>query len=145
MDTPPPAPMPQPPGGSGRQPPRLRQPDRSSTLPQLSLEQLLEADHPARMAWDYACVLDLRPLYDAIKATQGHPGRPPAEPRLLVALWLYATLDGVLSARRLASYCDPSQGSLPYLWLCGGVSMNYHTLADFRVEHLELLDGLLTD
>jgi hypothetical protein len=31
-----------------------------------------------------------------------------------------------------------------FRWLCGGVSVNYHTLADFRVAHLELLDGLLT-
>jgi hypothetical protein len=33
---------------------------------------------------------------------------------------------------------------LAYIWLCGGVTMNYHTLSDFRVRHLPALDDLLT-
>jgi len=32
----------------------------------------------------------------------------------------------------------------PYKWLRGGVSLNYHTLNDFRVGHEEALDDLLT-
>ena len=32
-----------------------------------------------------------------------------------------------------------------YRWICGGVSMNYHTLSDFRTQHVELLDRLLTE
>jgi hypothetical protein len=31
-----------------------------------------------------------------------------------------------------------------YRWLCGGVTMNYHTLNDFRVGHEAALDALLT-
>lgn len=148
MDTPSPLPpdTPAPPEATPARPaPRLRQPDRSLLLPPLPLEQLLEPDHIVRAVWDYVLSLDLQLLTAAIKAVEHHPGRSPADPRLLVALWLFATLDGVTSARRLDRLCDPQQGSLPYLWLVGGVSLNYHTLAAFRVAHVELLDQLLTD
>jgi len=108
----------------------------------LALDQLLPDDHQARLVWAYVEGLDLTPLYQAIQARQGVAGRDANDPRLLMALWLYATVDGVGSARRLDELC---QESLPYQWLCGGVSMNYHSLADFRVEHVGLLDRLLTD
>jgi hypothetical protein len=54
----------------------------------------------------------------------------PADPALLVALWLYATLEGVGSARYLDSLCTHHNA---FRWLCGGVRVNYHSLADFRV------------
>jgi transposase len=130
---------------AARPAPRLRCPDRSLSLPELSLEQLLDPDHLVRSVWDYVLTLDLHLLLDPIKAVAHHPGRAAADPRLLVALWLFATCDGVGSARRLDKLCDPRQGSLPYLWLSGGVSLNYHTLADFRVAHGPLLDQLMTD
>jgi transposase len=135
----------QPEAAPARPAPRLRQPDRSLLLPPLPLDQLLEPEHTVRAVWDYVLSLDLHALTDAIKAVEHRPGRPPADPHLLVALWLFATLDSVTSARRLTKLCDPQQGSLPYLWLVGGVSVNYHTLADFRVDHADLLDQLLTD
>jgi len=58
-----------------------------------------------------------------------------------LALWLYATLDGVGSARKLDRLC---RDHVAYQWLCGDVPMNYHTLSDFRTAHVEFLDGLLT-
>ena len=57
-----------------------------------------------------------------------------------MALWLWATVDGVGSARQVARLCEEH---LTYRWLCGGVSMNYHGLSDFRVAHVALLDRLL--
>ncbi len=86
--------------------------------------------------------LDLAPLYDRIRATEGHPGRPPIDPAILTALWLYATLEGVGSARALDRLCTEHDA---YRWLAGGVSVNYHTLAAFRVDHGELFDRLLTE
>lgn len=122
---------------------RLRRPQRHQVeIRCLALDQLLPDDHPARIVWAYVEALDLTPLYQAIQARQGVAGRDANDPRILMALWLYATLDGVGSARRLDQLC---QESLPYQWLAGGVSMNYHSLADFRVEHVALLDRLLTD
>src|SRR5579884_3673097 len=121
---------------------RLRLPERNQVeIRFLALDQLLSDDHQARIVWTYVEGLNLTPLYQAIQARQGVAGRDANDPRILMALWLYATLDGVGSARRLDELC---QESLPYQWLAGGVSMNYHSLADFRVEHVELLDQLLT-
>lgn len=88
------------------------------------------------------CGLDLRGLYQRIQAVEGGPGQAPADPRILLALWLYATLRGVGSARELNRLCEHHTA---YRWLCGGVSMNYHTLSDFRTQHAELLDRLLTE
>jgi transposase len=107
----------------------------------LSLDQLLPAEHPVRVVWQYVQQLDLAPLYVPIRAVEGHAGRTPADPPILVALWLFATLEGIGSARRLNKLCVEQ---LPYEWLRGGVSVNYHTLADFRVGHGEFLDQLLT-
>jgi hypothetical protein len=61
---------------------------------------------------------------------------------LLLAVWLYAVSEGVGSARALARLCEHHDA---YRWLCGGVSVNYHGLSDFRVAHPELLDQLLID
>jgi len=107
---------------------------------QCSLDELLPEDHEARTVWDYVCGLDLAELYERIQAVEGGPGQAPADPQILMALWLYATLRGVGSARELNRLC---QCHTAYRWLCGGVSMNYHTLSDFRTQHVELLDRLL--
>ena len=37
-----------------------------------------------------------------------------------------------------------AQSDAAYRWLAGGVPLNYHGLADFRVEQVEVLDRLLT-
>jgi transposase len=105
---------------------------------------LLPEDHQARIVWDYVDRLDLSPLYRRIKAVERHAGQPAIDPRILFALWLYTTLRGVGSARELARRCDPEQGEVAFQWICGGVSVNYHTLADFRTAHVELLDQTLT-
>jgi transposase len=91
--------------------------------------------------WEFVEGLELSPWYANIRAVEGHAGRTPVDPAILVALWLYATLEGVGSARALARLCERHDA---YRWICGGVSVSYHSLADFRVEHGELLDDLLT-
>jgi transposase len=80
--------------------------------------------------------LDFAPLYAQIKAVEGHAGRPPVDPQVLVALWVYATEEGVGTARELSRRCYDSD---PYKWLRGGVDVNYHTLSDFRTQHAEWL------
>src|SRR3954471_1088618 len=126
---------------SDRSPPRLRQPEREQVIPAMALEDLLDTDHQARLVWDFCTGLDLQPLYESIRSREGGPGRAAIDPRLCVALWLYATLEGVGSARALAWLCSHHHA---FRWLCGGVSVNHHTLSDFRVGHLDFLDGLLT-
>jgi len=123
--------------------PRLRAPVRDQIeLLAVDIDSLIGEDHPARLIWAYVSRLDLGALEDAIKAREGRPGHPPAAPQLLMALWLYATSDGVGSARELARLCTSEDA---YRWLCGGVSVNYHTLAEFRVGQTALLDRLLIE
>ena len=113
--------------------PRLRQAERRQvSLRPISLEDLLPLDHRARFVWAFAERLDLTALYRAIKAVEGHPGHPAADPRILLALWLYATVEGVGSARELDRLCREHIG---FEWLCGGVGMNHTSLAEFRVAH----------
>jgi transposase len=131
------------PEGVGVAGPRLRRPERRQVaLRAVSLDELVADDHRVRQVWAFALRLDLSALYRAIKAVEGRPGHPPADPCLLVALWLQATVDGVGSARALARLCTEHHA---YRWLCGGVGMNHKTLADFRVAHGGLLDRLLAD
>jgi transposase len=141
FDLPPTEPAESPEEGGDR--PRVQRPDRNQVeLRPVDLEGLLPPDHRARLVWAFVEGLDLGPLYRAIRAVEGAPGRPPIDPAILTALWLYATLEGVGSARALDRLCAEHDA---YRWLCGGVSVNYHTLADFRVGHGELFDALLTD
>lgn len=122
--------------------PRMREPERRQVeLRSVDLDSLLSLDHPVRVIWRYVEQLDLRVLEEAIEAREHTPGQAPASPRLLLALWLYATSQGVGSARALERLCESHDA---YRWLCGGVSVNYHGLADFRGGHGELLDRLLT-
>lgn len=107
----------------------------------MALEDLLETDHQARVVWDFCTGLDLQPLYQPIRSREGGPGRAAIDPRLCVALWLYATLEGVGSARALAWLWSHHHA---FRWLCGGVSVNHHTLSDFRVHHVDWLDQVLT-
>jgi len=122
--------------------PRLRRPDRAQVrLEPLCLDEQLPADHPARTIWRVVERLDLSAFYAPIQARGSEPGRAATDPRLLVALWLYATVDGVGKGRKLARLCREHDA---YKWLCGGVSVNYHTLNDFRVAYETQLDELFT-
>jgi transposase len=121
----------------------VRVPERGQVdLHWAALDEMIAGDHPVRAVWSFVARLDLCPLYEAIKAREGVPGHPPASPELMMALWLWATVDGVGSARRLDQLC---REHLAYRWLCGGVSMNYHTLSDFRIAHTTVLDRLLAN
>ena len=120
---------------------RLRTAERRQvTLRAVCLDELVPEEHRVRMVWRFVEGLDLTVLLAGIKAVEGRPGHPPADPRILLALWLYATIEGVASARQVARLCEDH---IAYQWLCGGVGMNAKTLADFRVGHGAALEQLL--
>ena len=122
---------------------RLRRANRQQVTPvPVYLDALLPDDHVARLIWAAVERLDLSALTAEIKVVEGGPGRAAADPAVLVALWVYATSQGESSARQIARLCTEH---FAYLWLCGGVSMNYHSLADFRVAHEQELDRLITE
>src|SRR2546426_679995 len=123
--------------------PRLLEPNRLQVeLRASDLESLLSEDHRARLVWGYVVHQDLSKLFEAVKARGSNAGRAAIDPRILFALWLYATLDGVGSGREVARLSLEHDA---YRWICGGVSVNYHALNDFRAGNEVLMDELLTD
>jgi transposase len=123
--------------------PRLQEARRDQLeLRAVDLDGLVSADDPVRSVWAFIETLDLSPLYAAIEAREGEPGRAPIDPKILMGLWLWATLRGVGSGREVERLCERE---VTFQWLCGGVSVNYHTLSDFRVAHEALLDQLLSE
>ena len=122
--------------------PRLRLPERCQIeMRYASLDQLLEPNHRARAVWALVERLDLSLWAARIKAVEGRVGRKATAPQLLVALWVFATLEGVGSARELARLCEKH---LAYQWLCGGVTLNHHLLSDCRSAYSQEWDALLT-
>ena len=107
-----------------------------------SLDQLIPKDHRVRAVWAYVDSLDLTPLYQKIRAVEGGVGRDAVDPKILMALWMWAIIEGISSARHVARQCEKD---VTYLWICGEVGVNYHMLSDFRTDHGEFLDELLTD
>ncbi len=106
-----------------------------------SLDERLDPDSQARVVWNLVCMLDLDAWLADIKAIRHHSGRNATDPRILVALWVFATLKGVGSARELERL---TRDHLAYQWICGGVTVNHHMLADFRSQGAEKWDKLLT-
>lgn len=104
-------------------------------------DALVGIEHPARSIWEYLQRVDLSELYERIGARAHTPGRPPTDPRVVLALWLYACVEGVGSARELDRLTEAHSG---FRWLRGGVPLNYHLLSDFRWRAAEVADRLLT-
>jgi transposase len=121
---------------------RVLRPNRSQLqwLPR-DLEAAVPQGHAARAIWDLLERLDLAGFYGDIRAVLARPGRPTTDPRVLLAVWLLGTVEGIGSARQLARLCEEHDA---YRWVCGGVPINYHMLSDFRVAHQAALDDLLT-
>src|SRR6202011_4570321 len=107
----------------------------------VDVERLIGEDHPARAIWTLVGRLDLSPFYRAIESSAEEGGRPAFDPQLLISLWVYAYSLGIGSPREVSRRCeyDPA-----FQWLTGLTEVNYHTLADFRVEKQQELDELFT-
>jgi transposase len=121
---------------------RMRYADRKQVLLRpTDLDSMLPEDHRARVVWEFVSKLDLTAFHDAIEAREGSAGRAPNDPAVMLSLWVFATLEGIGSARLLGRLCEEHDA---YRWILGGLSTNYHALADFRTERAQEIDGLLT-
>lgn len=105
------------------------------------LEDLIPPEHKVRFVWNYVQKFDMSGFIAKIQSVAGNAGRPATDPRLLLSLWIYATIEGIGSGRVIETYCTDHNA---FKWLCGNVSVNYHTITDFRINNKELLDELLT-
>ena len=108
----------------------------------IDVERLIDADHPARAIWALLGTLNLEKFSAGIKAVEGRPGRDRSDPRVVIALWLYALSRGVREARALDAWAQYEPGCQ---WLLGLGRINYHTLADFVTAHAAALDQLFVD
>lgn len=121
---------------------RVRRPDRSQVgMQYCCIDELVPADHPVRTIWAAVEQMDLSAFEEPIGSREFTAGRPANDVRVMVGLWLWAATDNVAGGRRLARLCIDH---LAYRWMCGGLSMNYHTLNDFRTGHGAALDALFT-
>ena len=133
---------PEPAGEETRPQPRLRTVDRDQmVLRPTNVEQLIEADHPARAIWEIVGQQNLDGYYGAFEAVAGVAGRSAWDPHILISLWIYAYKEGVSSAREISRLC---QYHPAYQWLTGLQEINHHTVSDFRVKHYQALDELFT-
>ena len=120
---------------------RILMPERQQVeLREFHLDGAVAPEHRVRAVWAFVEGLDLSALYRGIGSVEGGAGRPATDPRVLMTLWLYATVEGVGSARQLDRLCGEH---VAYQWICGGVGVNDHTLSDLRVRNGEELDALL--
>lgn len=121
---------------------RVNSPVRNQVVMRCSaLDDLIPEDHRARLIWDYVQQLDLSQIFKKIQVVEGGVGRAATDPYILLTLWLYATTEGIGSARVIERYCSEH---IAFQWICGEVNVNYHTISDFRTKHKDELDELLT-
>lgn len=120
---------------------RLRYANRNQVEMKMScLDDLIAIDHPVRQIWEYLNGVDLSKSIRTIKSIEGAAGRPAIDPKILVALWLYATVEGIGSAYVVAQY---TKEHLAFQWICGGVPVERRTISQFRIDNGELFDDLL--
>jgi len=129
-------------GAEAKRAVRLRRPERRQMeMVVQCVDDLVSGTHAVRRVSEVVEHLDLWGFSEGIKAREGVAGRDATDPKLLVSLWLYASVRGIGSARELARQC---QEHAAFRWLCGGVSVNHRMLSEFRTDHGEALDQLLT-
>lgn len=127
---------------SGSAKPRLKSAVRNQIEFKISsLNELISLEHKARHVVGYVKELDLSIILSKIKSVDNAVGRPATDPKILLSLWLYAVVEGIISARTIAELCIEHNA---YQWICGGVAINHHTLSDFATKHGEQFEDFLT-
>jgi transposase len=121
---------------------RMRLADRSQVgMHYCSIDELVSADHQVRTIWAAVCKMDLSAFIEPIASREFTEGRPANDVRVMVGLWLWAAVNNISHGRVLAKLCERD---LTFKWMCAGLSVNYHTLNDFRTGHQKALDDLFT-
>jgi len=121
---------------------RLREADRSQMAwGRIDRDAQLPEDHAARGLWAVAERLDVSALYVPIEARDEVAGAPAIDPKILLALWVYATSEGEGSAREIWRL---TKLHAAYRWICGGVEVGYPTLSDFRSQQVVAVDEFIT-
>jgi transposase len=112
--------------------------DRSqSTLFPERLDDYLGEDNPVRAIDVLVDELDLAKLgFDDVEPEA--TGRPAYHPATLLKIYVYGYLNRVQSSRRLEREC---QRNIELVWLTGRLMPDFKTIADFRKDNGEAIDG----
>ena len=100
-----------------------------------SLEGLVDADNEVRLIDAFTDQLDLIRLGFVVKELKKE-GRPAYDSRVFLKLYFYGYLNALRSSRRLESECTRNT---ELQWLLGGLTPNYHSIADFRKDNPKAL------
>lgn len=123
--------------------PRVREPLRRGQIVSFQLtDDSLPPEHVARQLWEMLEALDLLPFYASAKAVEGRAGRRTHSARMKLCLWGYALSRGISSAREISRLC---RQDLAFLWITAGQPIDHTILSDFRHQHSEAMDKLLTE
>jgi transposase len=115
---------------------RAYQPEQDLLLP-LSLRDWLPEDHLVYFVSDVVDQLDLTKIHSAYG--EERRGQPPYDPSLMTKLLVYGYCVGVFSSRRIQKRL---QEDVAFRVLAAGNEPDFRTIADFRKNHLEALQGL---
>ena len=123
--------------------PRIAEPQRAQGVMRFEVpDDMVPPSHPARTLWNVLGTLDLAAFGEACESVEGKAGRSLKSPRMLLTLWLYAIVKAVGSAREIARLVKTD---LAYRWIVGDLEVGHHKLSEFRVDHGEALNTLMTD
>lgn len=102
-----------------------------------SLEDWLPTDHLARFVIDVVEELDLEPFYR--RRREDGWGRAAFDPKMMVALLLYAYCTGVRSSRQIERCL---REDVAFRYIAANHCPDHATVARFRADHGTLLEGL---
>ena len=126
----------------GQEPKRKTVDRQQYKMLMLDVNTLIADDHKGRAIWELTGSLDLKQFLVGIRSAVGRAGREHTDPRLLVAVWLYAYSEAISSARQVSRQMEYEPG---LRWLTGLEVINHSTLSDFRKGHRTALDELFTE
>jgi hypothetical protein len=113
---------------------RVLRPDRGQLhWDMVDLDTQLPPEHRARIVWAFVAGLDLGSFYDRIKARDEIASRPASDPAVLLAVWLYAIVEGIGAAR----------GDCAFVRTSRRISLAVRG-SEFRRTSGDVLDRLLT-
>ena len=122
---------------------RVKQVDRKQLkFKVVDLENMVAPGHSARLIWEFVGRQELTMFYQDIRTVEGVAGREPWDPRMMIAVWVYAISQGISSAREISRLCEYEPA---FMWITGDNVINHHSLSDFRVGHGEALSQLFID
>jgi transposase len=102
---------------------------------QVSVREVLPANHLARFVVDVIAQLDLSSLY----ARYGTRGGEPFAPEILLGLLFYGYATGVFSSRRMEK---ATHESIPFRFIAGNLHPDHDTIAHFRQGFLPEIQEL---